>query len=97
MHARMTRIEASPEQLDDMAAQFEQQALPQVQGLDGFEGYVLLGDRSSGTAVAITYWASADAMQASEDAAGQARQASAEAAGAASEPAVERFEVINQS
>jgi heme-degrading monooxygenase HmoA len=96
MHARVTRIEASAELLDEMARQFEQQTLPQIQGIDGFKGYQLLGDRSNGTAMAIVYWESAEAMQASEEAVKPARQQAAEAAGARSAPIVERYEVVSQ-
>jgi heme-degrading monooxygenase HmoA len=96
MHARLTRIEASPERIDELGHQFEQQTLPQIQGLDGFQGYVLLGDRSSGTAIAITYWDSAEAMQGSEEAVNQPRQQAAEAAGARTAPTVERYEVFQR-
>ena len=96
MHARLTRIEASPDRLDEMGRHFEQETLPQIQRLDGFQGYVLLGDRSNGTAIAITYWDSAEAMQASEEAVNQPREQAAEAAGARSAPTVERYEVIQQ-
>jgi heme-degrading monooxygenase HmoA len=96
MHARMTRIQASPDRLDALAQQFQQDTLSQIQGLDGFQGYQLLGDRSNGTAIAITYWESADAMQASEEAVQRPRQQAAEAAGAGAAPTVERFEVLQQ-
>ena len=96
MHARLTRIEADADRLDEMAGQFEQQTLPQIQGIDGFKGYQLLGDRANGTAIAITFWESAEAMQASEEAVKAARQQAADAAGARSAPVVERYEVVSQ-
>ena len=96
MHARITRVEASAERLDEMARQFEQETLPQLQGIDGFKGYQLLGDRASGTALAIVFWESADAMQASEEAVKAARQQAADAGGARSAPSVERYEVVSQ-
>ena len=97
MHARMTRIQASADRLDDMARQFQQDTLPQIQGLDGFQGYVLLGDRENATAMVITYWDSAEAMQASEEAVRRPRQEAAEAAGASAAPVVERYEVFQQA
>jgi heme-degrading monooxygenase HmoA len=96
MHARLTRIEASPDRLDGLRRQFEEQTLPQIRGLEGFHGYTLLGDRAGGTAIAITYWESAEAMQASEEAVQQPRQQATEAAGARSAPIVERYEVFQQ-
>jgi len=79
-----------------MGQQFERDTLPAIEQLDGFRGYVLLGDRSNGTAIAITYWESAEAMQASEEAVQQPRQQAADAAGAQSSPTVERYEVFQQ-
>ena len=93
----MTRIQASGDRLDDIGRQFEQETLPQIQGLGGFQGHVLLGDRVNGTAIAITYWDSAESMQASEEAVQRPRQQAAEAAGATAPPIVERYEVFQQS
>jgi heme-degrading monooxygenase HmoA len=92
----LTRIEASPDQLDEMARGFEQETMPQIEVLDGFESYILLGDRSNGTAIVITYWESAEAMQASEEAVQQPRQQAAEAGGARSAPIVERYEAFQR-
>lgn len=97
MHARVTRLEASAELLDDMTRQFEERTVPVLQGLDGFEGYVLLGDRGSGLAMAVTYWASEEALQASEDAVTPERERAAQTAAATSGPVVERYEVVASS
>lgn len=97
MHARVTRLEASAERLDEMTRQFEEQTVPVLQGLDGYEGYVLLGDRGGGAAMAVTYWESEDAMRASEDAVVAERERAAETAEAAGAPTVERYEVISAS
>lgn len=97
MHARVTRLEASADLLDEMTRQFEERTVPVLDGLDGFEGYVLLGDRSNAVAIAITYWESEAALQASEDAVTPERERAAQAAGAASGPTVERYEVVSSS
>jgi heme-degrading monooxygenase HmoA len=93
-HARVTRIEGSADRLDEMTSQFEERTVPALEGLDGYEGYVLLGDRQSGAAMAVTYWASEDALQASEDAVKEERERAAQTAGATSSPSIERFEVL---
>jgi heme-degrading monooxygenase HmoA len=80
MHVRLTRIQADAERLDDMARMFKQETLPQIEGLEGFKGYQLLGDRSAGTAIAVVSWESAEAMEASEDAVKAVRQQAADAA-----------------
>lgn len=97
MHARVTRLEASAEMLDEMARQFEERTVPVLRGLDGFEGYVLMGDRGSGVAMAVTYWASEEDLQASEDAVTPERERAAQTAGATSGPVVERYEVVASS
>lgn len=97
MHARVTRIEASAELLDEMARQFEQQTVPVLEGLDGYKGYALLGDRGTGVAMAVTYWESEDALRASEDAVKPERERAAQTAAATSGPTVERYEVVSAS
>lgn len=97
MHARVTRIEASTDLLDEMTSQFHEHSVPVLEGLDGYKGYALLGDRQSGTAIAITYWESEEAMRASEDAVAPERKRAADTAHATSGPLVERFEVVASS
>jgi heme-degrading monooxygenase HmoA len=96
MHARVNRIEASPERIDDAARRFKETIVPLLQGLDGFRGCVALANRSTGTNIAISYWETEEAMRASEDAVRQPRADAADAAEARSEPIVERFEVLVQ-
>jgi heme-degrading monooxygenase HmoA len=97
MHARVTRLEASPERLDEMTRQFEEQTVPVLDGLAGYKGYVLLVDRGSGAAIAVTYWESEEALRGSEDAVTAERERAAETAEAAASPTVERYEVISAS
>ncbi len=97
MHARVTRIEASPDRLDEMTRQFEERTVPVLEGLEGYKGYVLLGDRGNGAAMAVTYWESEEAMRASEEAVAQERERAAETAEATAGPTVERYEVVSAS
>jgi heme-degrading monooxygenase HmoA len=62
MHARMTRLQASPERLDDMARLFREQTAPLLESLDGYRGHLLLADHSAGTALALTLWESEEAI-----------------------------------
>jgi heme-degrading monooxygenase HmoA len=96
VHARMTRIEGSPERIDDMARRFEDTIVPILRALDGYRGGVVLADRATGTNVAISYWESEEALIASEAHVTQPRADAAAAAEAHSETVVERFEVIVQ-
>ena len=97
MHARVTRIDASPERLDEMTRQFEERTVPVLDDLEGYHGYALLVDRESGAAMAVTYWESEEALQASEDAVTGERERAAETAEAAAGPTVERYEVVSSS
>ena len=97
MHARVTRLEASADRLDEMVDQFEAHTIPVLEGLDGYRGYVLLGDRTNGVAMAVTYWESESALQASDEAVAPERERAAQAAEAASGPTVERYEVVSTS
>ena len=97
MHARVTRIEGSAARLDEMTRQFEERTVPVLEGLEGYKGYVLLGDRGNGTAMAVTYWESKEAMGASEDAVTEERERAAESAEASAGPMVERYEVVSAS
>jgi heme-degrading monooxygenase HmoA len=93
MFARATRIEGSPDRLEDAIRQFREQTLPAAQGQAGFSGGMLLADRSSGAAMAVTLWESEENMHASERFADEQRTQVASAAGASSQPRVEHYEV----
>jgi heme-degrading monooxygenase HmoA len=97
MHARLNRIEGAPDRFDESVRRTEEVVLPLVRGLDGFQGLTVLGDRDSGTFIAISFWESEDAMRASEEAVKQPRKEAADAADARSEATVERYEVVLQS
>lgn len=97
MHARVTRLEASADRLDEMVGQFEAHTIAVLEGLDGYKGYILLGDRTGGLAMAVTYWESESALQASEEAVASERERATQAAEAASGPTVERYEVVSSS
>ena len=96
MHARMTRLEGPPERIDDMARRFEEVVVPMLRELDGFQGAMVLADRSRGTNIAISYWESEEAMHASEEAVSQPRKEAEAASGARSASVTEEFEVLVQ-
>ncbi len=96
MHARLTTIQMDPSRIDDALQSLRDNDVPQFEQIDGFKGFTLLVDREGGKGVGISFWESAEAMQASEEAVKAARQQAAEAAGARSAPVVERYEVVSQ-
>ncbi len=91
MHARVTTLTGTPADVEAGIANFQANVLPfaQEQG----DGAILLVDRASGKAIAITLWESEQALRASEEAANALRADAASEMGASEAPAVERFEV----
>ncbi len=80
MHARVTTIQGAPGKVDDVARQAQEQTLPQLQKMDGFKGFVALGDRQSGKMLGVSFWESEEALRASDEAASSVRSAAAETA-----------------
>ena len=80
MHARVSTIQGAPGKVDDVARQAQEQTLPQLQKLEGFKGFVVLGDRQSGKMLGVSFWESEEALRASEEAASSVRSAAAETA-----------------
>lgn len=94
MHARVSRIAGSPQNVEQGISAFKNSTLSQVTSTDGNKGAILLVDRESGTALALTLWQDEEAMQASEETANQLRQAASEEMGAGGQAQVERYEVV---
>ncbi len=63
MHAQVTTIEVSPANLDEATHHLRQNVLPELQQLDGFQGFIVLGDRRGGKLLGIALWESAEAAQ----------------------------------
>ena len=62
MHAQVTTVEASPARLDEATHHFRQHILPELQQMDGFQGFIALGNRRSGKLLSITLWESEEGM-----------------------------------
>jgi heme-degrading monooxygenase HmoA len=92
VHARVSIFEGSPDQIDEMLRQAQEQVLPSARQMDGFKGLIALGDRQRGKTLGITLWESEEAMRASEEAANRMRGETAEASGEQI-ASVERYEV----
>ena len=93
MHARVNTLQMDPQRIDDALRQLEEEDIPRFKEIDGFRGFTVLADRSSGKVVATSYWHSEEQMLASEDAVKEARRRAADTGGASDEPQVERYEV----
>ena len=93
MHARVTHITGSTDDVDSGIDNFRNNALPAVQAEAGNRGGILLVDRDTGKGIAVTLWEDENAMRASEERANELRAQAADAMGAAEAPSVERYEV----
>ena len=93
MYARLTTIEGLPDRMDDATSHIQEQALPQLRQMDGFKGFLALGDRQSGKVLGVAFWESEEVLRATEEAVSSVRSGAAEAAGG-TVAGVEQYEVI---
>ena len=93
MHARVTTIQGSPDRMDDATGHIREQTLPQLQEMEGFQGFVALGDRQGGKVLGVAFWESEEALRASAEAVSSVRSGAAEASGGIV-ASVEEYEVL---
>ena len=93
MHARVTTLQGSPDKMDDATRHVQEQTLPQLQQMDGFKGFVALGDRNSGRLVGVAFWESEGALRATEQEVSGVRSGVAEAVDG-TVASVEQYEVV---
>jgi hypothetical protein len=91
MHARVTTLAGSPAEVDAGIENFRTNVVPFARA-EG-KGSLLLVDRESGEAIAITLWDDEETMRASEESANSLRAQAADQMGAAQTPPVGRYEV----
>ena len=87
------KVEGAPDKMDDAARHVREQTLPQLQQMDGFKGFVSLGDRQSGKVLGVAFWESEEALRATEGAVSSVRSGAAEAANG-TVSGVEQYEVF---
>ncbi|MDQ3316377.1 MAG: antibiotic biosynthesis monooxygenase [Actinomycetota bacterium] len=93
MYARVSTIEGSPGKVDDVTRQTQEQTLPQLQKMEGFKGFIALGDRQSGKMLGVSFWESEEALRATDEAVSSVRSGAAEAADGIV-AGVEQYEVL---
>ncbi len=93
MFVRMTRVQTSPDHVDEASKIWQQQVLPDSRQLAGFAGAILLAERSTGLGLSVTYWADEAALRAS-DAVADARRAEIAQATGGQVLEVDRFELV---
>jgi heme-degrading monooxygenase HmoA len=93
MHARVSKLEGLPEQVDELGRIATEWLAPSLSEMEGFHAILALADRQSGKVELVTLWESEQAMHQSEQDADQLRSATARAAGG-EVAEVERYEVV---
>ena len=93
MHARISRVQAPVDRIDDMISEFTGSVLPVLREINGYAGHALAVDRGSGDCQAVTFWESESALEASEDAGGRLRTQTTTAA-SASVVSIARLETV---
>lgn len=92
MRARTGRVSFSPDKADELVRYAQDTIVPRYESSEGFKGFTLLVDRSSGEGIGISFWETEEAMKATDSLGDQARQGAAEA-GSGRDQGTERFEV----
>jgi heme-degrading monooxygenase HmoA len=93
MYARITTLEGAPDKMDDAWRHIQEQVLPQLQQMDGFEGFLALGNRQSGKVLGVAFWESEEALRATEEKVAGVRSGAADAAGG-TVAGVDQYEVV---
>ena len=70
-------------QMDEGLRHLRERIIPRVRQLDGYNGFIALGDSETGEVIGISLWESERALQATEEEANRLRAETAEAMGAA--------------
>jgi heme-degrading monooxygenase HmoA len=96
MHARVSFYEGVPGGDTDTAVKGFEDALGQLQEMEGHRRATLLVDRDNGKAITITYWETEEDMQASVEQTNRLRQQAADTGGL-SISGVENYEVAIES
>jgi hypothetical protein len=91
MHARVTTVSGSADNVDAGIENFRTTVLPFVR--ESGKGAILLVDREQGEAVSITFWEDEEALGASEERANALRADVADQMGSADAPTIGRYEV----
>jgi hypothetical protein len=92
MFGRVTTLQSDLDRLDERIRVYQEQTETEWCQLEGWQGAILLVDRTTGKSVSITFWDSARTLRASEPDAGGPQRPGANGATAA----VEVYEVAVQ-
>lgn len=90
--ARLSSLEGAADRIDDGIRFVKDQIVPEASDITGWQGIVALVDRENGRTKTITFWASEEVLEASEERADELRAQAAQAMDEAV-VGVDRYEV----
>jgi hypothetical protein len=93
MYARVSTVEASPAKFDEAIHFFRERVLAQLQQMDGFKGFIVLGDRQRGKLLGVALWESEEGMHTTEEVVSRIRGGIPHPLGGAAEDE-ENYEVL---
>lgn len=96
MYARVTKITGSPEKLEEGISYIRDTVIPAARSFDGFKGGYWLMNREDGSGQAVTFWATMEDLEASEQAVAKLRTGATEQLGSGF-TSVESYEVVAQA
>jgi heme-degrading monooxygenase HmoA len=95
MHARLSRFAGlPPERIDETLRQFEEEQLPVLERQSGYRGVMVMVNRGTGQAAAITLWETQDDLRESAKVADRVRAAAVKTAQPSREPVVDSYEIL---
>jgi len=62
VYARVTEFEGHPERMEEGVRLFREEVIPWLRDATGFRGWIVLFDRPGEKALALTFWATEEAM-----------------------------------
>jgi hypothetical protein len=96
MCARLTRSQGPAERIEELIRVVKEDVIPAAQKIDGFKGGYWAVDRSTGTAIALTFFTNESALKASRAAADKIRAEGTQKTGGQI-VSVEEFEVFAEA
>ena len=95
MHARLVTSQFQLDKLEEAGQLYRESILPEVRQLPGFKGRMVLGDRSKGKVITLTFWESeADARASGEGSAFMQASVAKFAPFYAAPPVIEIYEAV---
>ena len=96
MHARGVAVPVDPNKLEEMLQIWQDSVMPAAKSQQGFQGNLLLGDRTTGSVMSISLWDSEADMMAGEQSGYYQDQVAKLSSMFTAQPDMKHYEVLFQ-